>query len=532
MDRSIPHRLLILLAALAVGCGPGDDGPSSDARTGGTIVACVQHVPQVLNPFVSPDQASVSLAPLVFTTLVRYADPDGDGPFVPGLAAHWEWDPERRAVRFRLRDDLRWHDGEPVTAADVVWTLGAASDPAFTYWNASDFTTLAGVDANADGEVEVRFTEPYGPGLEPFAILPILPHHLLADVAPDTFPRAGYHRDPVGSGPYVFRGRTAGNQLVFERSPYDPDIGGTAGGPARIVVKEIPELSTLLVELRTGVTDLCLTGPSAAREASTVSGLQLIPAPPPSTQVLLLDHRSPFFERAEARRAISAAIDRRSVAAVVSPLATPARTLTPGSWPAPADSLLLPDAAPALTDSLLRTAGWMPAAGGNGWQRPDGTPFEFTLLAPQGFEPVLTVLQDQLARAGIRARPRILEGSTFIDVVLDPDRRPPAMVLGLAPSRVHAPDPRSSLHSTGGTNLGGYQNPIADSLIDALARAAADDARASLYTALQALVATDAPLVHLLHLPNVVITGAGLEGVVAGPAGVFASAPHWRRRAD
>jgi peptide/nickel transport system substrate-binding protein len=531
MDRSISYRLLILLVVLAGGCGLGDDRPRAGARTGGTIVACVQHVPQVLNPFVSPDQASVSLAPLVFTTLVRYADPDGDSPFVPGLATRWEWDPERRAVRFRLRDDLRWHDGEPVTAADVVWTLEAASDPAFTYWNASDFATLAGVDASPDGEVEVRFTQPYGPGLEPFAILPILPRHLLADVAPDTFARARYHRDPVGSGPFVFAGRTARNQLVFERNPDHPDAGGPDRGPARIVVKEIPELATLLVELRTGTTDLCLTGPSAAREAATVPGLQLVPAPPPSTQVLLLDHRSPFFEQAEARRAISAAIDRRSVAAVVSPLATPARTLTPASWPVPADSLLLPDAAPALADSLLRAAGWVPVAG-DGWQRPDGTPFEFQLLAPQGFEPVLTVLQDQLARAGIRVRPRILEGSTFIDVVLDPDRRPPAMVLGLAPSRFHAPDPRSSLHSTGGTNLGGYQSPVADSLIDALARAAADDARASLYTALQARVAADAPLVHLLYVPNVVIVGPGLEGVAAGPAGVFASAPYWRRRAN
>jgi peptide/nickel transport system substrate-binding protein len=533
MDRSIARRLLILVPLFVAGCGPGGDGGGGDgtARATGSIVACMQHLPQLLNPFVSADQASVDLAPLVFTTLVRYAQPGADQPFSPALARDWEWGDDQRILRFRLREDLRWHDGEPVTAADVAWTLAAAADPAYAYWGGADFATLLDVEAGADGHVVLRFSEPFGPGLEPLATLPVLPKHRLEALDPDEFQRSAYHREPVGSGPFIFRRRAGGNQLVFERNPEYPEDMGRAE-MARLVVKEIPEVSTLLVELRTGVTDLCLTGPSAARQAVAIPSLEVAAVPPGMTQVLLLDHRSAFFERVEARRAMSAAIDRRSVGAVVSPLASPARTFTPLSWAVAADSLLVPDAAPALADSLLRVAGWERVGTGGGRQDATGRRLEFTLLGPQGYEQVLTVLQDQLARAGFQARPQVMEGSSFIDVILDPDRRPPAMVFALAPSRIYAPDPRSSLHSQGGTNLGSYRSADADAIIDALARAVAGPGRDSLYRALQARVAADVPLVHLLHLPDVVITGPRVEGVVAGEGGIFASAAGWRRPMD
>jgi peptide/nickel transport system substrate-binding protein len=492
------------------------------------MVACLQHLPRVLNPFVSPDQAAADLAPLLFTPLVRYADPDGGDAFAPALASSWEWDGDGATVRFRVRDDMLWHDGEPVTAADVVWTIAAAADPEYAYWNASDFTSLSEVTADGPQDVVVRFAEPYGPGLEPFATLPILPRHLLGEVDTETFHQHAYHREPVGSGPFVLSRRAGQNQLVYEANPAYPEALGRSS-LQRLLVKEIPEVSTLLVELRTGTTDLCLTGPSAAREARGVASLSVIPAHPGSTQVLLLDHRSPFFDQPEERRALSAAIDRGAIAAVVSPLATPVRTFTPPSWPAPPDSLLVPDAAPVLADSLLSAAGWSTTPGAGARENADGTALEFTVLGPQGYEQVLTVLQAQLARAGMRARTQVMEGSAFIDVVLDPDRRPPAMVLGLTPSRVHAPDPRSSLHSDGATNLGSYRSAVVDSLIDALGRAPAGAAREGLYRALQARIAGDVPVVHLVHLPDVVITGPGIEGVTGGPAGVFASAVNWHR---
>jgi peptide/nickel transport system substrate-binding protein len=522
MDGRITRGLLILTPLLLGGCGAGNPG----GRDAASIVACLQHLPQALNPFVSPDQSAQDLAPLLFTPLVRYADPGSAEPFVPALARSWVWEDGQRTLRLRLRDDLRWHDGRPVTPDDVAWTLRAAANPEYAYWGGADFATLEAVEL--DGEaVVLRFAEPYGPGIEPLATLPILPRHLLGELDAEAFQRAAYHREPVGNGPFVLRDREAQNRLVFERNPHYPeDLGGA--GPARIVVKEIPEVPTLLVELRTGATDLCLTGPSAAREAATVSSLTVTPAASGGIQVLLLDHRSPYFERAEVRRAVSAAIDRRSVAAVVSPLATPARTFTPAGWAVSEEYLLVPDASPALADSLLRLAGW--TAGGGARQDARGGSFEFTLLGPQGYEQVLTVLQDQLARSGLRARPQVLEGSTFIDVILDPERRPPAMVFSLSGSKLHAPDPRSSLHSQGGTNLGSYRNAEADAVIEALARAPSGAGRDSLYRALQTLVAQDVPLVHLLHLPDVVITGPRVEGVVAGPAGVFASAPGWRRR--
>ena len=530
MDRTVARGFLIPAVLVIAGCAEAGDAPGAGGETrggGGTVVACLEQLPENLNPFVSADQGSAELAPLVFTTLVEYAEPDSDRDFVPALARSWEWEEEGRVVRFRIRGGLTWHDGRPVTSEDVAWTLSAAADSAFGYWNWPDFSTLEGVSRVGEDEVEVRFSAPYGADLEPFATLPILPRHLLAEVAADTFGRAAYHRAPIGSGPYILRGRLRLTQLVYERNPAFPaDLG--APTVERIVVKEIPEVTTQLVELRTGESDLCLTGSRAAQQARGIESLRVIPASPGLNQVIFLDHRSKYLDTPEERRAISAAIDRDAIARLVSPLASSARSFLPVGWSTP-DTLLQADAAAALADSLLEAAGWSRDGGGT---RRDGTgaPLAFPILAPQGYQDVLTVLQDQLARVGVAAEPRVMEGSAFIDLILDPDRRPPAMLIGLAPSRLKVPTPRSSLHTDGGTNLATYSNAAVDTLLDRLATAAAASTRASIYQALQAHVVHDVPLIYLAHTPSVVIAGPSVDGVRAGPAGLFASAPEWRKR--
>jgi peptide/nickel transport system substrate-binding protein len=97
---------------------------------------------------------------VLLTTLARY---DSAMVAQPYLARAWRWSADRRALTFILQRGVRWHDGVPTTARDVVWTLDAARDPATGYPRLADLDEVAAVAATDDSTVVVRFRDPRPP---------------------------------------------------------------------------------------------------------------------------------------------------------------------------------------------------------------------------------------------------------------------------------------------------------------------------------------------------------------------------------
>ncbi len=488
-----------------------------------TAVVCLPAAPATLEPMVSPDLIASDLRLLLYTPLVLY---DGAGGVRPYLATRWRWSEDQRELTLEIRPDVRWHDGRPLTAQDVAFTLRAAADPARLQGSRPPLD-VDSVVVTGPTALRVRFRTPQAAGLEPLVTLPVLPEHLLAAVPATDFARAPFNRAPVGSGPYRFVQWRADGSLELERSPAFPPA---LGRPViqRLVLRVIPEPAVVATALATGEADACIGGATLLEQVHRGSGLTVLPVPPTVIQAIPLNAAHPPLDDARVRRALSAALDRRQIAAVVSPLARPARTLLPdGSrWLDPAAAE--PDADPRLAAVLLDSAGWR--SGADGIRRnARGEPLRLQLVAPAQLEAPLTVLQAQLRRAGVDVALRTMEWGAYVHVLLDRAARPDAMALGYSPDRVLYPDYTDQLASTSGRNLSAYASPAVDSLVVRLRRVLPDRERAGLYRELQRYVAHDVPTLYTVFVPRLELVTPRLTGVRADLNGPIASILDWRR---
>lgn len=511
-----------LLAILVAGCRGSDMKRESTTR-GGIVVTCSPAPLVSLNPFTASDQLSSDFRLVLYTPLVLY---DDRGGFRPYLAKTWEWADSDRTLTLRLRDDVRWHDGQPVSAEDVAWTIRAAAEPRYAYPGGGDFETVEDVQVVDSSAVRIHFRRRFAPGLEPFVALPILPKHLLEDVPPEELAKADYNRAPVGSGPFRFAGRDPDGTLRFAR--FD-DFPAALGRPSLdgLVFRNIVDRATMLVELKTRSVDVCIAGSSIAKDVEADPSLEGLALPPSALVVVPLNTRRAPFVDARVRRALSAALDRAELAAVMSPLAKPATTFLPKGSPAIDPAAGEPDADSALAAALLDSAGWSRDGSGvrsNG----RGEPLRFDLVGPQQAEDVLTAVQAQLRRLGFDPQLQLLEAATFFQVIDDPKRRPSAMVLMFLPDHLISPDPTADLRSDGESNLAGYANPGVDSLLDRLRLSADSAERQRIYSDLQRYVAADVPIVYTEYVPRILVVGPRLTGVQTDANGPFATLMDWR----
>jgi peptide/nickel transport system substrate-binding protein len=147
-----------------------------------------------------PNQIDQELVDLIFDGLTRYNE---DGDLVPALAEGWEVSEDRQTITFQLRDDVFWHDGQPVTSEDVTFTYGLLQDDSFppstkssALWQGVIIRT---VDSN---QVVFELPEPYGPFLEA-TTMAIVPAHILQDVDIVDLTENRFNQVPVGTGPFM-----------------------------------------------------------------------------------------------------------------------------------------------------------------------------------------------------------------------------------------------------------------------------------------------------------------------------------------
>src|SRR5436309_16117992 len=142
---------MLLAVELLLTCACGDEG----VRRGATVLFASGADLQSINPLLTLHPLARQVQRYVLlTTLARY-----DSLLVPRpyLARSWRWSDGGRALTFRLRTDVHWHDGAPTTARDVVWTLQAARDPRTGYPRLNELRNLTSVSAPDDSTVALRF---------------------------------------------------------------------------------------------------------------------------------------------------------------------------------------------------------------------------------------------------------------------------------------------------------------------------------------------------------------------------------------
>ncbi len=521
--------LVALLGMALAACG--GDGAAGGA--GGTVVVGVRADFSGLNPVtnssIDTDQV---LKYGLFTPLIRY---DHDLQPAPYLAESWELHGDT-AVTFTLRDDVSWHDGEPVTAGDVKFTFDLAKAPETGSLMGSVYLgRVASAEVVDAHTIRFDFTRPHAQALEDFWWAPV-PEHLLDEVEPAALANASYNRAPVGSGPFRFAEWRANDRLVLVPDTAFPEA---LGGPAasRVVFRVIPEPATLLTELLTGGVHVDnAVEPDQTPQIEASASLELHSYPGTTLYYLGWNNQRAPFDDPAVRRAMTVAIDRQElIDALLAGYGTPAASTIPPWHPYHPDIAPLPPD-PDRARVLLRQAGWRDRDGDGVREDAAGTPLAFELMTSERplNRAIVEVVQNRLTSVGADVEIRVLEFQTMLS--LHRGRDFDAVLSNwILDNFQMAAAPYALFHSSqaaieNSANRSGVASPHLDSLIEA--GAAATDAAAARQVWREFTVALQAkqPFTFMFWLDELAASNDAVEGVAMDQRGEFRTLPQWRRR--
>jgi peptide/nickel transport system substrate-binding protein len=381
------------------------------------------------------DETSQQLQGFVlFTPLIRY---DEKLAPIPWLAESWDTATARSGglvLTFRLRDDVKWHDGVPTSAYDVKFTFDRIKDPRTSYPHASLLAPYDSAVVQDSFSVALYLTR--HPGfMDPWRRISPMPQHILGDVAPAEL---GHHpfgtESPLGNGPFRFVEHRGGDRWVFEANP---DFAESLGGRPyldRLVYRYIPEPTTRLAEVMAGEVDVYLVvAPDQVAEIEARPEARLITYENRNYAFINWNGRRPFFQDPTVRRALTLAVDRQRIVDVARQgLGRVAHgPVPPFHWAYHADMEPLPHD-PERARALLDSAGWVDQDG-DGVREKDVYKASFELKTNQGNptrEQIMTLVQADLAKVGVEVSLRIQEGQSLRADITNSERRFDAFVLG------------------------------------------------------------------------------------------------------
>jgi peptide/nickel transport system substrate-binding protein len=523
---ALSTTMLVVVAALALAlpaCG------TADGERGATLVVGMRSDFGGFNPITSSAAYDMELNNYaLFTPLVQY---DENLDVRPYLAESWEL-LDDTAVVFNLRNDVRWHDGQPVTAHDVEFTFNMAKNPETASIIGSSFVgEVASARVIDDYTIAFSFVRPHAQALESFWWAPA-PRHLLENIAPAELRNAPYNRQPVGSGPFRFHSWRANEQLALVRNDDFPDGLGGPAATDRIVFRVIPEAATLLTELLTGGihVDIPLQ-PEQARQVRDNADTELHSFPGRTVWYLGWNNARPPFDDPRVRRALAHAINRQEIIDALlygeGQLAT--STIPPWHEAHPRIEPLSHD--PQLAGRMLDEAGW--TAGPDGIRQRDGQRLAFTLLSSDDAlrRSVVEVLQSQLRRAGADVQIQIMEFQTMLQN--HRNRQFDAVVTNWVLDNFQlASAPMSLLHSSQADieqspNRSSVRIPQLDQSLERAALATDEGAQRQAWSEFTQVIQQQQPITFLFWLNELAATRANMGGVEMDPRGEFHSIARW-----
>jgi peptide/nickel transport system substrate-binding protein len=519
----------LVLAAVLAAC-PGDGGDIGadvgDPTPGGTGIISVTSDFQAFNPVTNSALVTMEVINFaLFTPLVRY-----NASFEPEPYLAESWDLDERGVTMRLRQDVFWHDGQPITAEDVVFTFDLAKNPETASLLESAYLTMIRSAAVVDPHtVRFEFVAPHSQPMDAFWWAPV-PRHVLQGVAPGQLAQAGFNREPVGSGPFRFASWTAGQQVVLEANDQFPQALGGRPLLDRLVFRIVPESTTRLTELLTGAIDVNYTVlPDEARQVEQQRGVTLHHYP--SREFLYIgwnNEREPFRDP-RVRRGLTHAINRDAlIEALMFGYAEPA------TGPVLPFSPLNPEMQPLAYDPeaarrLFAEAGYTPGPDGT-LQGPQG-PLRFSIMVSENRlrQDLATVIQNQLADVGVRMELRVMEFQTLLAQHRARDYQ--AVLSGWSMDNFRVdPTPLFSCEEARreqSPNRAGYCNPEADRLMLAGLQETDAGRGRQIWSDFAQILQQDQPITFLFWTEDMAGVAPRLQGVEMDARGKLVSVQQW-----
>ena len=451
---------------------------------------------------------------------------DEQGAYLPELAAEVPTvanggiSPDGRVYTIRLREGATWHDGVPVTSADVAFTWQVIVDPDLPIPTRTVWRDIVSIDTPDARTAVITFADTNVSflGAASFAGAFLLPSHLLEDVA--DLANAPFHRAPVGNGAFRLAEWQAGSFLRFERHE-----GYWAGDAAfdSVVVRIVPGGEAQRTVLSRGEADLVLQ--VALTELPFVDGLsgyRRVSVPTFANWQLWLNNEDPALADARVRQALVHAIDRELIAeTLLGGLSQPDDAILPVSHWAHADDVRRYPYDPAEAERLLDEAGWVRSGAG---RSREGAALQIELVNIAGQADRLQVIQAVQAfwrAVGVQAEIREVDAASFVPTLSGGEFQTAYGFFG------EGQEPVWNLWL--GTNWQRYGNQEALDLLRAYGVTVEREARRELAVAFQRQVAEDVPVIVMAPRPLLAVVRADLEGFAPTTTSSLWNVHTWRR---
>ncbi len=517
---------LVVVAVLLVAQQPvGPVSLSPQPTTGGVYTEALVGSMGRLNPMLDwNNSADRDIDRLLFSGLIRF---DERGLPRPDLAESWGTSSDGTIYNFTIRSNAVWHDGTPVTADDILFTIDLIKSSGSLFpQDVKDLWSKIDVKRMNDKNIKFTLPEPYAPFLD-YVTFGVLPKRLLEGVSADQLSSAEFNLKPVGTGPYKFDrllvegGQIRGVVLTLNEKYYldKPFI-------AQLVFRYYPDSASALDAYRQGeVLGVSQVSNDVLTQALAEPNLSIYTSRLPQIGLVFLNLNNPsvpFLQNAKVRRALLLGINRNSIVSkyMAGQAIVADSPILPGSW-AYYDGLERFPYDPEAASELLKGEGYViPAAGGD-VRAKDGQALTFSLVHPDDalHTKIAQAIQTNWAAIGVRVDLQAVPYDRLVADYLAP-RNYQAALADLTMSRTPDPDPYPFWHqaeATGGQNYSQWDNRTASEYLES-ARIQTDfTARERLYHNFQVIFTEEMPSLLLYYPVYTYAVDANVQGVQVAP---------------
>lgn len=488
---------LVMVGAVLPGCGDGSKDPGGQGNNGKTgepvkggeiTVGIAQDLDDSLDPHQTVAAGTREVLFNIFEGLVK---PNSDGEMIPAVAEKYTLSEDGTTYTFTLREGVKFHNGQTVTAEDVVYSINrcAAVPEGQEKPLVAAFSAVKSVEALDEKTVAVTIAQR---DLEFIS-------YMTAAIIPADY--ENQDTAPVGTGPFRFVSRTPQQDFVMERFE---DYWGAPAWLDKVTYKICENADALVMNLNGGSIDLCAHLTSA--QASQLNqNFQVLEGTMNLVQAIYLNNQAKPFDNQLVRQALCYAIDRQGIMDMVAD----GHGTAVGSSIYPAfTKYFLPELVDKYPHSVEKAKELLAQAG-----YPDG--FDMTISVPNNYQPHMDtaeVVAEQLREAGINVTIQPVEWSTWLDTIYN-GRQFQATVVGVDAANMTARAMLERFTSDYGKNFINYNNPAYDALFQKAINAQDEAEQTDMYKQMETMLADTAANVYIQDLCDLVAMRQDLGGL-------------------
>jgi peptide/nickel transport system substrate-binding protein len=516
----------VLLALLVAACGGSSSGGSisvSKEETKTANAACEEEPVAGGSLVYARQQETISLDPretksgngdifadeMLYTGLVRN-DPNGTSTVVPGLAEKWDISKDGRTYTFHLRPGLKFSDGSPVTAEDVVWNLEQFVNPEINVVFASLAVGIKSVEAPDEKTVVVKLEHPIAALLYNLAIFPatVVDGKKLEEEGP------AFWKHPVGTGPFILKELASGSHITFEKNPYYFEKGKPYLQTMRW--NFVSNSNTRVLALKSGEAQMADYIPFSQIESlQSEPDVSIQQVEVPQSELMVPNTKVPALNDAHVRRAMSLVMNREEFnEAVFRGVGT-----IPNSVLQNFELNASPQEVPVFEYNLAKAKEEMAKS-----KFPKG--FSVSLKYPAGleyFDQLMLLVQHQLAEIGIKVKLEEQEGEAAVQKWVEGEFELVFLFTGQS-SDVPVPDEYAAFFALPEAELNGFNtfwtNKEAEKLVKKFLAATNEKDRKAEWKVIQELFNEEMPSVNLMDFPFINGHQSNVCGTKANGMGV------------